>query len=65
MVALVGLTIMVLVSYENFTALIDGSEALANGMLLFYLVVFVSGLGVAMWLRRHRPATYQRIGRQG
>jgi amino acid transporter len=63
--ALIGLSIMVVLSYENFTALISGSQALANGMLLFFGIVFVTGLGLALWLRRHRPETYQNIGRQG
>jgi amino acid transporter len=62
--ALAGLTAMVVVSYENFTALIGGSQSLANGMLLFFAIVFVIGLGMAWWLRRHRPETYRRIGRQ-
>lgn len=63
--ALAGLTVMVVLSYQNFTALIGGSQALANGALLFYAIVFVTGLGLALWLRYHRPETYRRIGRQG
>lgn len=63
--ALAGLSIMVVVSFENFPALIGGSRALANGMLLFFAIVFAIGLGMALWLRRHRPETYRRIGRQG
>jgi hypothetical protein len=57
--------IMVVVSYENFTALIGGSRPLANGMLLFFVIVFVVGLASALWLQRHRPEIYRRIGRQG
>jgi amino acid transporter len=63
--ALAGLAVMVVVSYENFTALIGGSRSLADGMLLFFVIVFVIGIGLALWLRRHRPETYRRIGRQG
>lgn len=63
--ALAGLSIMVVVSYVNFTALISGSRSLANAMLLFFVLVFVIGLGMALWLQRHRPETYRRIGRQG
>lgn len=63
--AFAGLLIMVVLGYENFTALIGGSRLLANVMLLLFAFVFVTGVGMAVWMRRHRPETYRRIGRQG
>jgi amino acid transporter len=62
--ALVGLLVMVALGYENFTALIGGSRALANVMTMTFALAFVAGFAIAVWLRRHRPETYQRIGRQ-
>ena len=63
--AFAGLLIMVGLGYENFTALIGGSRALANVMLMLFAFVFITGVATAMWMRRHRPETYTRIGRQG
>jgi amino acid transporter len=63
--ALVGLSTMVVLGHKNFTALIGGSQSLANALLAFFAIVFLAGLTVALWLRRYRPETYRRIGRQG
>jgi amino acid transporter len=55
---------MVLLAAQNFATLIDDSQALADTMMCAVVGTFVVGFAYACWLKKTKPAVFQRIGRQ-
>lgn len=55
---------MVLLAAQNFSTLIDDSQALADTMMCAVVGTFVLGFIYACWLKKSKPAVFQRIGRQ-
>ncbi|WP_019579861.1 APC family permease [Pseudomonas mandelii] len=63
-VALISLCVMIYLAVQNFTSLINGSQAVADIMMLGTVATFVIGFVYALRLRTSRPNVFARIGRQ-
>ncbi|MFV3308270.1 APC family permease [Pseudomonas sp. NY15181] len=62
--SLASLVGMVWLAITNFTTLINGSQVVADTMMIGTLVVFVIGFLYALWLKSKAPHIFRRIGRQ-
>jgi amino acid transporter len=60
--AAVGLAALVVLSVMQISLLTGASSTVNLALLLPIPVVFVVGIGVALWLRRRSPAAYQNLG---
>jgi len=62
--ALVSLAIVLALSFLNVDALIGAGSLASLSFTLFIPLVWVGGIAYARWLKKSKPAVYEKIGRQ-
>ncbi|MFE3028619.1 APC family permease [Nocardia tengchongensis] len=60
----VMLALTLYLATENFSLLVNGSASVVNTLLVVIYGVLISGIALALVLKRTRPEIYARIGRQ-
>ncbi len=63
-IAVVGFSIALVLATQNAAFLVGGSQPAATALVIFFYALLAIGVIVALILRKIRPATYARIGRQ-
>lgn len=62
--ALGSLAIVLVLSFLNVDALIGAGPIASLAFTLFIPLVWVGGIVYSRWLKKAKPAVYQKIGRQ-
>jgi amino acid transporter len=64
LIATAGFAVALVLATQNAAFLVGGSEVAAAWLVAMFYVLLALGIAVALILRKVRPATYARIGRQ-
>ncbi|MCJ0950621.1 hypothetical protein F6X56_01110 (plasmid) [Rhodococcus erythropolis] len=59
-----GFAIALVLATKNAAFLVGGSQTAANLLIGIFIAALLLGVGYALLLRRRKPETYARIGRQ-
>lgn len=62
--ASIGLLVGLILATQNIALMIEGSQTLANTLMVFFYSCIVVGFCLALYYRKHKPEIYARIGRQ-
>ncbi|WP_330255754.1 APC family permease [Nocardia sp. NBC_00565] len=60
----VGFAVALVLATKNAAFLVGGSQTAANLLIAVFIAALLLGIGYALVLRKQRPDTYARIGRQ-
>lgn len=64
LVAVIGLAVALVIATQNVDVMIGGSKELAASLVALFIALIVTGVIVALVLRKNKPSVYERIGRQ-
>jgi amino acid transporter len=64
LIAIIGLVVALVIATQNVDIMIGGSKELAASLVGLFVALIVTGVIVALVLRKTKPNVYERIGRQ-